>query len=155
MMRERFSDEAWQVPQLLKLMDSAPDFYFDSVSQIRMDRWSKGRIILLGDAAHCASPMSGMGTSMAVIGAYVLAGELKTANGDHVAAFNNYEDQMRPFVAECQKLAEGAEWFVPQTRFKLWISRQIWKILPYTPWKNMMIEMPMKAANSISPKNYE
>lgn len=155
MIRERFTKEAWQVPELLKYMDTAPDFYFDSVSQIRMDRWSSRRVVLLGDAAHCASPMSGMGTSMAVIGAYILAGELKESNGDHSLAFRSYETQMRPFVTGCQKLAEGADWYVPTTRLKLWMSRQIWKILPYTPWKNMMIEMPMKAANAISPKNYE
>ena len=154
MIRERFKTEAWQVPRLLELMDQAPDFYFDSVSQIRMDRWSKGRVVLLGDAGYCASPMSGMGTSMAVIGAYILAGELKAANGDHSIAFGSYETQMRPLVTACQKLAEGAEWFVPQTKFKLWMSQQIWKILPYTPWKNMMIEMPTKAANTIIPKNY-
>jgi 2-polyprenyl-6-methoxyphenol hydroxylase-like FAD-dependent oxidoreductase len=154
MIRQRFTGEAWCVPELLKLMEKAPDFYFDSVSQIRMGRWSSGRVVLLGDAAHCASPMSGMGTSMAVIGAYILAGELKEANGDHTVAFNRYEAEMRPLVAACQKLAEGAEWFVPQTRVKLWMSRQIWKILPYTPWKNMMIEMPMKAANTICPKEY-
>ncbi|TSJ43992.1 FAD-dependent oxidoreductase [Mucilaginibacter corticis] len=154
MIRRRFMGEQWQVPQLLKLMDEAPDFYFDSVSQIRMDRWQKGRVVLLGDAGYCASPMSGMGTSMAVIGAYILAGELMAANGSHVIAFNKYETMMRPLVSACQKLAEGAEWFVPQTKFKLWMSRQIWKILPYTPWKNMMIEMPLKAANAISLPDY-
>lgn len=154
MIRERFKNEAWQVPQLLQFMDTAPDFYFDSLSQIRMDHWSKSRVVLLGDAAYCASPMSGMGTSMAVIGAYILAGEINAAKGDHTAAFNSYETTMRPLVSACQKLAEGAEWFVPQTRFKLWMARQIWKILPYTPWKNMMIEMPLKAANTITLPDY-
>ena len=152
--RERFKNEEWQIPQMLKYMDSAPDFYFDSVSQIRMDRWSDGRIALLGDAGYCASPMSGMGTSMAVVGAYILAGELMEADGDYAAAFARYENQMRPFVTAAQKMAEGAEWFVPTTRFKLWMSTQIWKILPHTPWKNMMIEMPMKVATSIKLKEY-
>jgi 2-polyprenyl-6-methoxyphenol hydroxylase-like FAD-dependent oxidoreductase len=136
-------------------MDSAPDFYFDSVSQIKMDRWSQGRVTLLGDAAGCASPMSGMGTSLAVVGAYILAGELKEADGDYAGAFARYEEQMRGFVAGSQQLAEGSDWFVPETWFKLWISRLVWKILPYTPWKNMMIEMPMKVANSISLKKYQ
>lgn len=154
MISHRFAAEQWHVPELLKLMEEAPDFYFDSVSQIRMDRWSKGRVVLLGDAGYCASPMSGLGTSMAVIGAYMLAGELKKANGDYASAFKKYERQMRPLVTASQKLAEGAEWFVPQTRFKLWMSRQMWKILPYTPWKNLMIEMPLKAANSVSLKSY-
>lgn len=153
--RDRFAGEPWQIPQMLERMDDAKDFYFDSVSQIRMDRWSNGRIALLGDAGYCASPMSGMGTSMAVTGAYILAGELMEADGNYARAFARYEQNTRPFVAAAQKMAEGAEWFVPTTRFKLWMSRQIWKILPHTPWKNMMIEMPMKVANSITIRDYD
>jgi 2-polyprenyl-6-methoxyphenol hydroxylase-like FAD-dependent oxidoreductase len=65
-------------------MESAPDFYFDSVSQVKMDRWSSGRCALLGDAAHCASPLSGLGIGMAVVGAYILAGELAEADGDYL-----------------------------------------------------------------------
>ena len=152
--REKFAGEQWQIPQMLQHLDDAADFYFDSVSQVRMDRWSNDRIALLGDAGYCASPMSGMGTSMAVTGAYILAGELKEADGDYSIAFARYEEKMRPFVTAAQKMAEGAEWFVPTTRFKLWMSRQIWKILPHTPWKNMMVEMPMKVATSIKIKDY-
>jgi 2-polyprenyl-6-methoxyphenol hydroxylase-like FAD-dependent oxidoreductase len=148
-LRATFAGEGWEVPRLLNLMDSAPDFYFDSISQIKMDRWSKGRISLIGDAAHCASPVSGMGTSMATVGAYILAGELKASDGDHAVAFARYENTMREYVEKCQKLGEGVDWFVPKTRLKFWLSNQIWKILPYTPWKNMMIEMPAKVANSI------
>ena len=155
LVRERFKAEGWQVPRLLQYMDLAPDFYFDSISQIRMNSWHDNRIALVGDAAYCASPMSGMGTSMAIIGAYILAGELRAANGDYPAAFRRYEEQMRPFVTRCQGLADGVDWFVPKTRFKQWLSRQFWKVLPYTPWKNMMIEMPMKIANSIRIKTYD
>jgi 2-polyprenyl-6-methoxyphenol hydroxylase-like FAD-dependent oxidoreductase len=151
---DKFARDQWQVPRLLQMMDDAPDFYFDSISQIRMERWSAGRAVLLGDAAHCASPLSGMGTSMAVVGAYILAGELKEANGDYTVAFARYEALMRDFVTQCQKLAEGADWFVPRTRLKLWFSQQMWKVLPYTPWKNMMIEVPLKIGNSITLKDY-
>lgn len=153
-LRERFGKEGWEVPRLLKMMDEAPDFYFDSVSQIRMDRWSAGRTALLGDAAYCASPVSGMGTGMAVVGAYILAGELHEANGDYTVAFARYEAEMREYVRQCQKLAEGADWFIPETRLKQWLSTQLFRILPHTPWKNMMIEMALKTANSISPKDY-
>jgi 2-polyprenyl-6-methoxyphenol hydroxylase-like FAD-dependent oxidoreductase len=153
-LRDKFAHEQWQIPRLLQMMDDAPDFYFDSISQIRMERWSAGHSILLGDAAHCASPLAGMGTSMAVVGAYILAGELKQANGDHTVAFARYETLMRDFVTRCQKLAEGADWFVPRTRFKQWFSQQMWKVLPYTPWKNMMIEIPLKIGNSITLKDY-
>jgi 2-polyprenyl-6-methoxyphenol hydroxylase-like FAD-dependent oxidoreductase len=154
-LREHFGEEEWEVQRLLKLMESAPDFYFDSVGQVKMDKWSKGRSVLLGDAAWCPSPLSGMGTGMAVVGAYVLAGELAAADGDYRAAFQKYETLMRVFVEKCQGIADGGtDWFVPRTRFRLWLSTQMWKILPYTPWKNMMIEIPLKIGNSIDLKDY-
>jgi 2-polyprenyl-6-methoxyphenol hydroxylase-like FAD-dependent oxidoreductase len=155
-LRTQFEHEGWELPRLLELMDSAPDFYFDSVSQVKMDHWSSGRTALLGDAAYCASPLSGMGTGMAVVGAYVLAGELADAGGDHRVAFARYESLMRDFVKKCQGIADGAsDWFVPRTHFRRWLSTQMWKILPYTPWKNMMIEVPLKIGNSIQLKSYE
>jgi 2-polyprenyl-6-methoxyphenol hydroxylase-like FAD-dependent oxidoreductase len=145
----------WEVPRLLDAMWDAPDFYFDSISQIKMDRWSMGRVVLLGDAAYCASPLSGMGTGMAMVGAYVLAGELKEACGDYGVAFTRYEDGMRSYVEGCQKLADGgADWFIPKTRLRGWLLIQMYKIFPYTPWKNVMVNMPLKAANSIALKDY-
>ena len=70
-------------------------------------------------------------------------------------SFARYESLMRPFVDKCQGLADGgADWFVPRTRFRLWMSQQMWKILPYTPWKNAMIEVPLKIGNSIQLKDY-
>ena len=154
-LREHFRQEGWEVPRLLEFLEEAPDFYFDSVSQVKMDRWSAGRTALVGDAAWCASPLSGMGTGMAVVGAYVLAGELAEAEGDHRVAFAKYESLMRDFVDKCQGIADGGtDWFVPRTRFRLWLSTQMWKILPYTPWKNMMIEVPLKIGNSIQLRDY-
>jgi 2-polyprenyl-6-methoxyphenol hydroxylase-like FAD-dependent oxidoreductase len=154
-LRDHFQQDGWQVPRLLEMMETAPDFYFDSVSQVKMNRWSVGRKVLLGDAAYCASPLSGMGTGMAVVGAYVLAGELAEADGDYAVAFEKYESLMRNFVEQCQGIADGGtKWFVPRTPFRLWLSHQMWKILPYTPWKNMMIEVPLRIGNSISLKDY-
>ena len=154
-LRDHLQQEGWEVPRLLEFMETAPDFYFDSVSQVKMKRWSSGRSVLLGDAAYCASPLSGMGTGMAVVGAYVLAGELAEAEGDYALAFERYESLMREFVEKCQGIADGGtDWFVPRTRFRLWLSNQMWKILPYTPWKNMMIEVPVKIGNSICLKDY-
>jgi 2-polyprenyl-6-methoxyphenol hydroxylase-like FAD-dependent oxidoreductase len=154
-LRDHFEQEGWEVPRLLEFMETAPDFYFDSVSQVKMNQWSRGRSVLLGDAAYCASPLSGMGTGMAVVGAYILAGELAEADGDYALAFERYERLMRKFVEQCQGIADGGtDWFVPRTRFRLWLSNQMWKILPYTPWKNMMIEVPLKIGNSIRLKDY-
>jgi 2-polyprenyl-6-methoxyphenol hydroxylase-like FAD-dependent oxidoreductase len=154
-LREHFQHEGWEVPTLLDWMEKAPDFYFDSVSQVKMKRWCAGRSALLGDAAYCASPLSGMGSGMAVVGAYVLAGELAEADGDYRVAFERYEALMREFVERCQGIANGGtDWFVPRTRFRFWLSTQMWKILPHTPWKDVMIEVPLKIGNSIHLKEY-
>ncbi|MGV4925987.1 FAD-dependent monooxygenase [Streptomyces sp. BHT-5-2] len=105
LLADRFANAGWEFPRALKYMWDAPDFHFDSLSQIRMNRWSQGRVVLLGDAGYCGSPMTGQGTSLALIGAYVLAGELKAARGDHLAAFAAYEQELREHVAGTQQLA--------------------------------------------------
>lgn len=104
---DRLGGMGWEVPRMIEKMWHADDFYFDSMSQICMDRWSLGRVALIGDAAHCASPLSGQGTSLALVGAYVLAEELAGRPGGHRAAFERYEERMRPFVECNQALATG------------------------------------------------
>ncbi|MFE3521190.1 FAD-dependent monooxygenase [Streptomyces sp. NPDC059161] len=105
LLAERFADVGWETPQLLASMRKAPDFYFDSMSQVRLDRWSNGRIGLVGDAGYCPSPRSGQGTSLALVGADVLVGELASSRGDHRAAFARYQQVMRAYVDENQRLA--------------------------------------------------
>ncbi len=105
---ERFAGMGWEVSNLLEGLAEAPQVYFDSIAQVRLDSYSRGRICLIGDAAWCASPRSGMGTSLAVVGAYVLAHELGAAGDDHVAAFARYQRLLAPYVARCQRLAINA-----------------------------------------------
>jgi len=155
-----FSGDKWQqIPSLLKAVWDAPDFYFDSVSQIQMDRWSVGRTVLLGDAAYCPSPASGQGTSLALVGAYVLAGELAEASGDYATAFARYESTIRGYVAANQKLAGSVKDFVPQTWTQLWFRTQALRVLPYLPWKSLVAGKMMRdvqqAANAITLKSYE
>ncbi|MES9535981.1 FAD-dependent monooxygenase [Actinomadura sp. NPDC000600] len=102
---DRFAKAGWQMPRLLEHMWDAPDFHFDAMAQIHMDSWTQGRVALLGDAGYCGSPASGQGTTMALVGAYVLAGELGTAEGDHRTAFTAYGDRLRAYVAANQELA--------------------------------------------------
>jgi 2-polyprenyl-6-methoxyphenol hydroxylase-like FAD-dependent oxidoreductase len=154
LLREAFAGMKWEAQRMLDMMDAAPDFYFDSLSQVKMDRWSKGRVVLLGDSASCASPMSGMGTSIAVVGAYVLAGELKECGEDYARAFANYEDTMRGFVQEAQKMAEGVSWFIPKTRLKLWFSSKLWSWMPKSTMHKLMIEQPAQIANMVTLKDY-
>jgi 2-polyprenyl-6-methoxyphenol hydroxylase-like FAD-dependent oxidoreductase len=105
MMTERLGSVGWEVPKLLDAMAESANFYFDAMMQIHMDHWSSGRVALVGDAGYCASPLSGQGTSLALVGGYVLAQELGRAGADHEAAFAAYERRMRPFVALNQALA--------------------------------------------------
>jgi 2-polyprenyl-6-methoxyphenol hydroxylase-like FAD-dependent oxidoreductase len=113
---------------MLSELDRATDLYFDRVSQIRMDCWSRGHVALIGDAAFCVSLMAGQGAALAMTSAYVLAGELARAHGRYDEAFHCYESLLRPFIAVKQKGAERfASAFVPTTRWGLFARNQILK----------------------------
>ncbi|MDF1678856.1 MAG: FAD-dependent monooxygenase [Legionellaceae bacterium] len=98
----------WESENILTLLDTVDDLYFDSITQVKMDKWSKGRIVLLGDSGYCASPLSGQGTSLALIGAYILAGELKITKGDYGIAFERYQSLLTSFVNANQDFAVWA-----------------------------------------------
>lgn len=120
LLSDAFADvSSWHVPQLLADALSDEDFYFDTLSQVRMPSWSYGRISLVGDAAHCASPISGAGAMLAIIGAYRLAGELAAAGGNHRIAFSSYENAHRPLVKRSQSnLFVGM--VAPRSRTGIW-----------------------------------
>lgn len=99
---DRFRGAGWQVDRFIDGMQSTDFFYSQEVVQVRTEIWSKGRVVLLGDAAHCASPFSGMGISGSLVGAYVLAGEIMRNPGDIAQALANYDQILRPFVDEIQ-----------------------------------------------------
>ena len=109
MMHEAFKNDGWVIPEMLKELDVANDLFWDTVSQIRMPTWSSGRVALVGDAGYGPSFMTGQGTSLAMVGAYVLAGELAT-HADHSVAFANYEKVARKFVEDNQSLASPGGW---------------------------------------------
>ncbi len=111
-----FRDVEWELPQILARLDEVDDIYFDRVSQIRMDRWSNGRVVLIGDAAACVSLLAGEGTGLAMTEAYVLAGELHRSGGDCAAALREYEAKLRPFLVSKQQAAlRMIGFFAPQT----------------------------------------
>lgn len=103
-LRSTYRDFGWETPKIFEFMSTCDDFYFDSVTQVKMASWTKGRVALLGDAGYCASPLSGQGSNLALVGAYILAGELKKARGDHARAFKRYNELLHPFVEATQKL---------------------------------------------------
>ncbi|MFE0644178.1 FAD-dependent monooxygenase [Streptomyces sp. NPDC058877] len=139
LLADAFAGDGWEVPRLLGHAADAADFFFDSISLVEMDRWSKGRVVLLGDAAHCTSPASGQGTGLALIGAYVLAGELARHRDDHATAFARYEQRLRPGVEQNQRMAED---FVKEmtldTTWKIALRMFMVRMLPKTPWKGLI-----------------
>jgi 2-polyprenyl-6-methoxyphenol hydroxylase-like FAD-dependent oxidoreductase len=111
-----FADVGWECPQILAAMANVDGLYFDRVSQIRLDHWTKGRTALVGDAAACVSLLAGQGSLLAMAEAYVLAGELHTCGGDYAAAFARYEQRLMPWLKRKQKAtARFASSFAPKT----------------------------------------
>src|SRR5581483_5030964 len=126
----RFGGSGWECPAILDALDRADDFYFDRVSQIRMDAWSRGRVALVGDAAHCVSLLAGQGSALGMAGAYILAGELHRAHGDYGAAFTRYQALLQPLIRQKQKAAlRFAGFFAPESKFKLWLRNRIMNLL--------------------------
>jgi len=133
-LREMFGGSGWECPQILAGLDSALSFYFDRVSQIRIDGnaggWARGRVVLLGDAASCVSLLAGQGTSLAMVAAYLLAGELHQARGDYRQAFARYESLFGPFVRKKQEAAiRFAGAFAPKSKFSMFLRNQIYNLL--------------------------
>jgi 2-polyprenyl-6-methoxyphenol hydroxylase-like FAD-dependent oxidoreductase len=149
---EAFAGVEWEVPRLLEAMWQAPDFYLDRASRIHLDKWSRGRVVLVGDAAFAGS--TGMGTSMALVGSYVLAGELATSP-DHETGFARYESEMSEYVTLNQKpMPGGLRGFLPPTRTEAWIRNQMMRLIQYMPFKGRMVGDIQRSANAIQLKDY-
>jgi len=136
---ERFGDLGWEVPRILAAMWDAPDVYVDNLAQVHLPRWSAGRVVLLGDAGYCPSPLTGLGTSLALVGAYVLAGELARAGGDYARAFSAYEGRLRGYVERAQQLPPGGVGgFLPNSRAALWLRTQSMRLLTAWPGRALL-----------------
>ena len=121
LLRKAFDGFGPHVTRLLEEADRADAFYLDSITQLRMDSWSRGRVSLVGDAGYCPGPAVGGSTSLAVVGAYVLAGELAVADGDHTRAFAAYEKAMADYVIRSRDFAVGAaKRLLPSSRWGVW-----------------------------------
>jgi 2-polyprenyl-6-methoxyphenol hydroxylase-like FAD-dependent oxidoreductase len=133
-LRNEFNDVGWECQDFLVALDDVDDLYFDVVSQIRMDSWSRGRVLLIGDAAGCISLLGGEGTGLAITEAYVLAGELARAGVDHRRAFDAYQTRLRPFIKAKQA---GAVRYIPffatRTRLGLWVRTVGLRMANFTP----------------------
>lgn len=123
--RRRFAGQGWHAPRLLAGLDATDDLYFDGIVRADVPRWSRGRIALLGDAAYGAT-IGGMGAGTSIVGAYVLAGELAAAEGDHPLAFQRYQRRLRGYVRKCQRGGAGVGRFMaPSGRYGARIRNRI------------------------------
>lgn len=128
-----FTDDEWEIPRIVAAMRTADDLFFDVVSQIRLPRWSAGRVALVGDAAYAPSFLTGQGSSLALVGAYMLAGEL-TARPGPEKAFTAYEEGVREFVELNQALVtEGNAALFPSTAEALADRNEVLRDLTAVP----------------------
>lgn len=130
----RFGNSGWECPHILKALDATQELYFDRASQIQMnggpDSWSRGRVAVLGDAAFCVSLLAGQGTALAMVAAYILAGEIHRAGQDYATAFKRYQERFGPFVRKKQDAAlRFANTFAPKSRFSLFMRNQVMNLM--------------------------
>ena len=155
LVRQTFANEEWEVPKLLDVMKVADDFYFDAVAQVHMDTWHKGRIGLVGDAAYCASPLAGQGMPMAFVGAYILAGELKSSHGNYKQAFSRYKTAMEEYVTQSQgSVDQAAMFFIPKNKFMIHMRNFNFRVMPYLPWRGLIAKVSVGPANLVEIKDY-
>jgi 2-polyprenyl-6-methoxyphenol hydroxylase-like FAD-dependent oxidoreductase len=141
-----FAGIGWEVPRALDAMWDASDLYFDLVAQVRMDCWTRGRVALLGDAGYSPSPVTGLGTSLALVGAYVLGIELARSNGGHDVAFARYASVMRDYVKQCQELPPGGiQGMLPRTNHAIWMRNMSMRMMTRWPLRNLVSKLFQKA----------
>jgi len=129
-----YGDLGWELPRLLSAVDVADDLYVDSISQVLMDDWTRGRVTLVGDAGYSPGPAVGGGTSLAVIGAYVLASELAAAGGDSARGFAAYQSALRPVVARSRSIGPDVmRVLIPSSAAQIWATAQAMRVLPHLP----------------------
>ncbi|MEU2256059.1 FAD-dependent monooxygenase [Nocardia xishanensis] len=140
--RERLAGGGWHSATISAAMTEAEDFYFDELARIDMPSWVSGRVALVGDAGYCGSPLTGQGTAMALVGAYVLAGEIATHATDPERALTRYEEVLRPFVAKAQELPPGGlRSMTPKTRFGIRVGHAVSRLMTTKAMKPLMMRM--------------
>ena len=155
---DRFAGAGWQCDALLTAAQEADDFYFDSFLQVKMPSWTSGRVALVGDAGYCASPLSGMGTSLALVGAYLLAGELGPANSFDAqgiqSAMQRYQTTMQPYVDKCQDIPNRVDRYAPNSASDIAGNIAVMKWMQRWPFRPIASRIWFKVADSIELPDY-
>lgn len=154
LVERRYDGAGWQVPQLLTAMRQAADLQLLPFTQIHLDRWSSGRVVLLGDAAWCAGP-GGSGTGLAMLGAFILAAELKANGGDHRRAFERYEAALRKGATAGQKQAKGSGPFLaPASASRIRSRDRTMRFLSSRMMMPLFTRMTEASANAVTLADY-
>ena len=146
-----YASAGWRTDEYVRAMLDAPDFYLDSISLIKMERFTRGRFALLGDAGY-GSTLGGMGTGMAIVGAYVLAGELAAAAGDHTVAFPSYQAQLGPYARGPQ--GNAGKFLAPVSKAAIWQRNQMFKLFTLGPVIKLIGRFDLKVASNLALKDY-
>jgi 2-polyprenyl-6-methoxyphenol hydroxylase-like FAD-dependent oxidoreductase len=143
---EAFRPMGWLAPELLAAMPQAPDFYFDGICQVHVDKWWRGRVALIGDAGYCGSPLAGLGTSLSIVGAYVLAGELAARPEEPEAAFAAYQEEMRDYVAKAMELPPGGvNGYAPNSALMIRLRNLSMRMMTRWPMRQMAAKQFQKS----------
>jgi 2-polyprenyl-6-methoxyphenol hydroxylase-like FAD-dependent oxidoreductase len=155
LLQQIFADAGWETPRVLEGLAHANDFYFESVSQVKLDTWTKGRVVLTGDAAWCAGPF-GVGTTEALVGSYVLAGELRRHPQDYRVAFEAYERLMRPYVEEGQDVSKlGPRIASPQSQLGIALQRAALHVAAAPGVRQVVSKLAAPPTDAIELPDYE
>lgn len=130
-----FAGLGWEIPRVIEQMMSTENFYFDHLMQVKLQKWSQDRMVLIGDAAYGPTPLTGQGTALAILGAYVLAQEMSKNRDDGLAAFEKYEERLRSYVENAQNIPLGgyAPYLLnPQSSWGIWVFRTIVRFISWT-----------------------
>ncbi|MFI6865900.1 FAD-dependent oxidoreductase [Nocardia sp. NPDC050406] len=145
LIRDMLAEAGWIAPTVLAAMPEATDFYFDELDRVDMPSLSAGRVTLLGDSAFCGSPMTGMGTAMAIVGAYILAGEIAATPGDLEGALARYETAITPFLDQAKELPGGGlSMMLPTSQFGLKAAHTVGKLMTTRLFRPIMMKMVSK-----------
>lgn len=153
LLAEAYEGMGWEVPRLIAELHHTPAFYFDSITQIQLTTWSRGRVSLVGDAACCPGPGIGGSTSLAIVGAFVLAGELAAAGGDYERGFRAYQDELADYARRSRVFALGvAKRLIPASRAQLWATAYQVRLLAHLP-PRVIHALAKLTGNGIGPHN--
>jgi 2-polyprenyl-6-methoxyphenol hydroxylase-like FAD-dependent oxidoreductase len=142
LLAKTFAGVGWHAAHIIDALPSADDFYFDTTSRVVVPEWSRGRIVLLGDAGYCGSPLAGHGTALSLVGAYVLAGELTEHNGDHARAFPAYQREMQPYVDQRMELPPGGlKMAMPMTATGIRLRDASTRLMTSRPFRPLLAKL--------------